>query len=91
MPTATAPLCGLLHCLPCVAKLKEANNHQMADPATNQRTTVAALTTNARTLWDPPVERTVTVKWKEKKTGMCEGESEGGGIESPFNCESESE
>ena len=32
VPTATAPLCGLLHCLPCVAKLKEANNHQMADP-----------------------------------------------------------
>ena len=32
VPTATAPLCGLLHCLPCVARLKEANNHQMADP-----------------------------------------------------------
>ena len=33
VPTATAPLCGLLHCLPCVARLKEANNHRMADPA----------------------------------------------------------
>ena len=32
VPTATAPLRGLLHCLPCVARLKEANNHQMADP-----------------------------------------------------------
>ena len=31
VPTATAPLRGLLHCLPCVAKMKEANNLQMAD------------------------------------------------------------
>ena len=35
VPTATAPLRGLLHCLPCVARLKEANNHQMADPVYN--------------------------------------------------------
>ena len=32
VPTATAPLRGLLQCLPCVARLKEANNHRMADP-----------------------------------------------------------
>ena len=37
VPTATAPLRGLLHCLPCVARLKEANNHQMADPARKGR------------------------------------------------------
>ena len=38
VPTATAPLRGLLHCLPCVAKLKEANNHRMADPALDNET-----------------------------------------------------
>ena len=27
VPTATAPLHGLLHCLPCVARLKEASKH----------------------------------------------------------------
>ena len=56
----------------------QTTTEQPASQPTNGRTTVAALTTNARTLWDPPVERTVTVKWKEKKTGMCGRESEGG-------------
>ena len=43
MPTATAPLCGLLHCLPCVARLKEANNHQMADPDCDTRRLVKSV------------------------------------------------
>ena len=56
VPTATAPLCDLLYCLPCVARLKEANNHQIADPgcASEQKSSMVCLKSDAPTsvsLW----------------------------------------
>ena len=48
VPTATAPLCGLLHCSPCVARLKEGNNHQMADPGSDQLNQAAQATGGIR-------------------------------------------
>ena len=32
MPTATAPLHDLLHCMACYTRLEKANNHIVADP-----------------------------------------------------------